>query len=201
MHDLDSLSLSELVQRVCDQGDREALRFLVERPLFRSRSRGNVRLDAFIEELVTTSRDVPTYVLERARDLTIDKFSQLPSDSGGIDCRHYYRALGNSERTLAGESQISSQLRGLVRRHFALSLREAARSSPLLVRHQWKERGTTLWFPRNTESSEREQWIEENAGGKNAIELQELIHESFTFPHLVALSEAASHPADQERLL
>ena len=79
------------------------------------------------------------WVLERAADLTVDKFQNRPRDESdnGPDCRYYLKAYRRhltqklndaSGLTALRREQIAEQLlEKLVRRHFTLSLREVRR--------------------------------------------------------------------------
>lgn len=126
-------------------------------------------------------------VLEKAYDLTIAKFFNLPKlteasggatghpKSDGTDCRHYFRAcLREIRKRIASESTAdrlrcewlaARSLQGLVVRHFHLSLLECRRGSGNRVSsYLWAVNGSTLclWMPSGMTTAQRRRWLEAN---------------------------------------
>ena len=104
-----NLSLVELAEHIVRCSDREALRELHDhRPLFRLRDSVSLLFVDFVD-LICSSLWASRFangnmaILDRARDLTVDKFSNLPDSNapptgrrnGGPDCRNYFRTFLN----------------------------------------------------------------------------------------------------------
>ena len=101
----DILVLPDLLRLIADSDDRLALKEFHDcRPVFRRNGGGPLLLVQFVESLCETPQamsmlDRDRLLLERAYDLTIDKFMNLPLDNGaasgarrnGPDCRRYFR--------------------------------------------------------------------------------------------------------------
>lgn len=180
-----SLSLRQLIQRVVNQADTSALReFHNNRRVFRSGDGLPLLLAEFVTRLAGTGwSDQYTQgrsdILERARDMTLDKFAILPAESaeagrGGVDCRHYFRGfLGRVDEMLAGcldtanvligENAVAWALQKHVCRHFHLSFKEALRSSnPARSRYAWHFDGGViyLWMPASLPGFRRREWLE-----------------------------------------
>jgi hypothetical protein len=79
-------------------------------------------------------------VVECARDLTFDKFWQMPDEGSraarGTDCRGYFTAVAAHCRSITSEHDelerevmVADALRSFILRHFLFSLREASRQS------------------------------------------------------------------------
>lgn len=180
------LSLAQLAQRIVGQDDLLALsEFHNHRTPFRTTGRGGLRFIEFLDEL----REGPTsYRLlgsganqrERAFDLTVDKFTNLPSrrfggkpvKRGGADCRYYFQAfLDCFEMTkdqrgitdpLRQEALAASLLQGGVVRQFYLSCLEARRNgNPTVSRYSWHvDHGVlSLWMPVSMSGWGRRQWL------------------------------------------
>ena len=130
-------------------------------------------------------------VADKAYDLTLDKFNNMPElatkircghkkngnevKQNGPDCRLYYQAFLKRcaksfrkrppQSEIAREIQATGILQGLVKRHFYRSLLEAQRSlNPFRSRYNWKIKGVTLtvYLPVSIEGSKRREWLEEN---------------------------------------
>jgi len=179
-----SLCLTELAQLVVDQADRQALKeILTRRKVFKLQNGQRFLLGEylfFLKELAAgpNEKDARAISLaERAYDLTLEKFINLPTESSqdGPDCRHYYSAflkalslsLGRKPTSsrLRTESRAEAMLKGLVARHFRLSKLEAWReANPFWSRYQWRSNGRslTVWMPASMSGAERRAWLEKN---------------------------------------
>lgn len=188
------LPLLELVRRIVERGDREALRELHDsRAAFRDRNGAALRLAEFLQRLRDNVRAhtwarSDAHVLDLAYDLTLDKFSNLPRkprdreratagqeprETGGPDCRLYFRAFldyaeshfratppaGEFER----EEKAARLLQRLVHKHFRLSCAEAMRREMRLVRrYTWRVDGRVMrvWMPTELTGRQCRQWLE-----------------------------------------
>lgn len=188
---LRALGLAELVERIAERDDRRALRELHDRrTAFRLQTGAAMLLAEFAEALCTmrwagrlTGGDQA--ILDRAYDLTIDKFSHLPSTaatplplkSPGPDCRKYFRAfLQRMEHEMADRDDMdpisqeiltAEVLQRIVVRHFRLSCLEARRSrNPARTRYAWHVNGTVLylWMPASLWGGRRRAWLQQNVG-------------------------------------
>lgn len=187
-----SLPLQDLFRLVGKQGDRIALKELIEhRSVFRHRSSRNLVLHEYLSvrqrDLRYHHPELSDEVLDHAVDLTIDKFTSLPNGSGmmvvgtsppqvrrkEVDCRNYYLAfvrlwdsLKHPASVLEAEQQAASLFQRLVDRHLTFSLREARRSTnPLVSRYRWSIDGKgslTVSLPRVLGAGERRRWLEDH---------------------------------------
>ena len=182
--DFSGLCLIELAQLVVEKSDQRALEeILTKRKAFNLQSGRRLLLMEYLLFLKDRTEgqngnDARTIAIaEKAYDLTLEKFINLPTDSsqGGPDCRHYYGAFLNAvERTLRceptpsrlqTEARAETLLKGIVARHFRLSNLEAGREiNPFWSRYQWRSNGRSinLWMPASMSGSERRSWLEEN---------------------------------------
>ena len=157
------LSLVDLAGRIAGDSDRLAMREFHEgRTVFRNGGGGPLLFAEFVDSLrhahfagkLTGRRAV---AMDRAYDLTIDKFTALPDvDSGdrpsnrrGPDCRRYFRGfLDRMERWLASdqtagpldvELMAAKVLQRCVAHHFCLSCLEARRrENRAMSRYAWR---------------------------------------------------------------
>jgi len=185
-----NLSLVELAERIVRCSDREALRELHDhRPLFRLRDSLPLLLVDFIDRIcsslwATRFANGNTAILDRARDLTVDKFSNLPDShafptgqrNGGPDCRNYFQTfldLWAKTTQTAGAAEYMAEevsaklLQGRVVRSFRLSCLEARRVVfPARTRYAWRANGGViyLWMPASMRGQRRRTWLEENIG-------------------------------------
>jgi hypothetical protein len=192
-----NLSLVKLVRTIVDKGDRRALEeFHNNRTLFRYSGGPPSRFIDYLNELRESaakrfwSAPKAFEVAEKAYDLTIEKFNNLPGQKkppaaknqksrkvkrGGASCRYYLRAF--LERAawsfvtkppanqIQEEARAAMVMQGLVERHFYLSLLEAERkANPFWSRYNWKVRGRTIcvWLPVSLAGRERRRWLEKN---------------------------------------
>lgn len=181
------VSLNALVQEVVYNTDRLALGEMHGyRAMFRLSSGSRLRLVEFVEALCETSWAMSlavgnANVLEDARDITVDRYSYLPSDDasdangGGPDCRNYFRLfLLQMERWLrehpeAGpleeEEAAARLLQRRVIQDFRFACMEAKRRlNPGRTRYAWNVDGGVihLWLPTSLPGSERRAWLEAN---------------------------------------
>ena len=97
------LPLLELSRRIVEKADRSALDELHSRPLFRHKQGMSLPLSEYLSCLCRESSRQGGWVndplvLEKAYDLTLNKFFHLPCDSKPaqvkakqVDCRYYFR--------------------------------------------------------------------------------------------------------------
>ena len=181
--------LVEVVRQIVDQADPEALRELHNnRRLFRLRDSGPLLLAELVSQLCASSwarqfAGGTTDLLDRAYDLTIDKFSHLPGAipagatlrTQGPDCRGYFRIfleLWNRQAApgpldFRAEAAAAQLLQQRVVRSFRLSCLEARRLlNPARNRYAWETPGGViyLWLPAALPGSCRRRWLAENIG-------------------------------------
>ncbi len=210
------LSLVELAARIANCGDRDALRELHdERALFRIADSRPLRLAAFVDGLCrrrarTESRQA---LLDRAYDLTIDKFTHLPAGQAGTrpegpDCRCYFRCFLRQCRRWHGEHprahplQAEAAARGiltrLVVRHFRLSCAEANRCvNPARTRYVWRVNGgaISLWMPAHLAGAQRGAWLAAHVDEPDPrrvnerVRVQEIVDRSFGHMRHLPLDE------------
>ena len=127
-------------------------------------------------------------VLEDAYNQTIDKFNNMPAQTGeepnkhGADCRYYYLACFSYTTNLlkekppanALEAEIisSGALRKMIDRQFYLSCLEARRKSYKFTRrYRWRlpKGDLYLWLPTEIPGSHCRQWLETNIGNVNPL--------------------------------
>jgi hypothetical protein len=120
-------------------------------------------------------------VLDRAYDLTVDKFVNIPvqteshrqAKQQGPDCRYYFRAFfdhatarlkaGPPANTIEAEMTAAEILRRFVERHFQFSCWESKRQAQKLVRrYVWELDGYALyiWLPLELPGRRCREWLE-----------------------------------------
>ncbi len=193
-----NLPLLKLVTKIVNKSDRRALQeFHTNRTMFHY-SGGPPSL--FIDYLNALRESIADRlwlapnafeVADKAYDLTIDKFNNLPGKNEsspkaekitklnmkrkGADCRLYFKAfLKRAAGPFAKESpasQIEKETRaahimqGLVKRQFYRSLLEAERNAnPFWSRYNWRVNGGTIcvWLPVSLAGRKRQKWLEKN---------------------------------------
>lgn len=183
-------SLAELAEHVLDHGDSEALHEIHnERTIFRTRGGQLVVMTKYVDDLSHAPRVFQLCgrdpnVLDRARDLTLDKFSRVP-DLGnkglrqqthqGPDCRFYFRSFLSmiaqwrqahpGANSLQEDTIAARILQRLVRRHFHLSCLEARRAgNPARSRYAWRINGCSLvlFMPVAIPGHQRRAWLDDN---------------------------------------
>lgn len=184
-----ALSLLGLAELISDAGDRPALEeFHAHRPAFRLNGRGPLLFVEFVDLL----RQGPSGrqfagceagVLDRAYDLTIDKYTRLadgrdrnPSTNrSGPDCRGYFRSVTEHVHTwkhrhpradeLRVEAVVAQTLQRRAVRHFHLGCLEAWRSvNRARSRYAWQlDHGVLyVWLPVWLRGLRRRNWLEAN---------------------------------------
>ncbi len=194
------LGLPDLLLRVVSDSDSTALNeFHEHRTPFRYHGQPPMRLVELVRALEEAekrhnegSNGFSDEVVERASDLTVDKYSHLPQPPSLMgftngnesmqaahtkctDCRKYYGSFlkmwgkivvdepGMSQ--LKAEEQAARLLQGLVLRQFKLSLLDSRRAAnPTASRYGWhtKKGCIYVWFPSHFPSSQRHAWLEMN---------------------------------------
>ncbi|MFH1516945.1 MAG: hypothetical protein ABIH17_03600, partial [Pseudomonadota bacterium] len=181
------LSLADLAGRIACESDRLALREFHEgRPLFRRNGGGPMLFAEFVDAM----RQAPlarrlagsgAMVLDRAYDLTIDKFTNLPRTRGdgasrrrrGPDCRCYFRRFLDQMERWQRDNQATNALRTeraaatimqrCVVNDFCLSCLEAKRQgNRAMSRYAWHVNGRVirLWMPASMSGRQRRPWLE-----------------------------------------
>jgi len=218
------LSIIELAERIVQHGDRSALKeFHDYRTLFKIGGSPSMLFVDFIDELrskpwVLKWIDHNQLVLETAYDLTVDKFSHIPSEEKSgerpkkerPDCRHYFKAfLGMATNWRANTSKGNPMLeevgaarvfQKLVIRHFRLSCMEALRgSNPMMSRYAWPINGAVInvMMPTSMTGRKRAEWLtahvknpDPQRGGEKQ-RVQSIINERLGRPRHVGLTRRA----------
>lgn len=162
-------------------------------------------------------------VVERARDLTLDKFGHLPSGDErgrkhGPDCRTYFAsvlaalAAWANEHPIAHAIELEAATAGILQRHIQwhvrLSCKEARRScNPMRSRFAWTLPNGTLhlWIPTSLGGTRRRRWLEENIPNPDASRpderqrVQFIIDEYFGVPRVVRLPDDSSLGSSHRR--
>ena len=194
--DYRALGLVDLIRRIVAQSDREALAELhAHRSVFQVSGRSLLLVD-FLARLRSYGERArwagsEAIALDRAYDLTLEKFRNLPAprsqedDPGtepgtkrerpGPDCRCYFGAfLERADGAVASasaasegerESGAARLLQNLVRHHFRLSCLEHYRRSTRQVRrHTWKVAGQCIhvWMPSHMSLKQCDAWLQSN---------------------------------------
>lgn len=197
-----SASLKELAEKVAQQGNREALEKILRRTIFHTAEKPRLRFTEYLDSLrirasTRTWRSSRSFeTADRAYDITLDKFSNLPfsdvSSEGksllqpkrmkrnGPDCRLYWRAFlehiqkgfekDPPMRQLDAEKRAATALQRFVQRHFFLSLLEAERNAnEFWSRYNWRLENCSilLWMPRFLKGAERRKWLKKNVRDPN----------------------------------
>ena len=187
------LSLAELIDRIAQSCDGAAMReFHEHRPIFRVDGASPVLFLHFIELVLSRycvqgPTATPTLIRDRAYDLMLDKFLNVPEsrntrpdrEAGGrrTDCRHYFAMLSRTIRSWRDRNTTADDLtleaaaariaQRRVARHCRLSILEAKRSHYVgQSRYRWcRPDGTlTLWMPLRLSGIQRGKWLAEHAG-------------------------------------
>jgi len=180
------LRLAELIAR---KSDRKALQELHNnRRMFYYHSRQPFRLAEFVDKLRQSNParrwcNGDAEILEKAYDITISKFSNLPDSaknsphvkSKGPDCRYYYEAFIKHVTKMTDsqfhhhdndrERQMAKLLQNLIVRHFRLSCQECSRSNlKLTSRYLWQVDGHSIevFLPVDIHGRQRSKWLIDN---------------------------------------
>jgi hypothetical protein len=205
---LQAISLLDLARLITADSCLAALEEFLLRPLFRTREEPRLRLHEYLEvlQIWASGRTWPHSkafeTADKAYDLTMDKFTNLPSASEsseqslpsvgrklkrpGPDCRYYWRAfLHHTEQEFANkppgikleeETKAATILQRFVRRHFLLSLLEAKRSTnEFWSRYTWRigDYSICVWLPKFLKGKDRRAWLEENIKDPEPTRLDE----------------------------
>lgn len=190
--DYTRMPLIPLVKRIVAFSDHEALVELHERrTIFMHNGMDSLLLVQYVDELRNDAAERGDGMFaDYARDLTVDKFLRMPSsdnyrtdiknDGGSLggsntDCRNYYRSFLNGWESqndggtlvngMERELRAAKMLRGLVTRHFRLSLLESLRhKSGIRTRYVWILSGgsISLMMPKTLSGRSRRAWLERN---------------------------------------
>jgi hypothetical protein len=195
--DIRCLSLVDLVKRIVDLSDREALHeFHANRTAFHLDDGRWVRLIDYVHNRFSEIKIENSDVKEKAQDMVLDKFSNLPGSIVSekvaetkticrIDCRNYFRPfleliekkLNEGEMCgLSEETMVAQWLQGFVDRHIHLSILECKRSRDNgFSRYDWILNGhrITLYLPVYMNGAERRQWLETNIPDVNPTDPEE----------------------------
>ena len=200
----DALPLAGLIERIVHNSDREAVWQLHQRPLCEIAKGRRVTLAEYVDDLREAThkegwwRDAGTEVVDRAFDMLLDRFQNLPVEEPdcpvrveketdgpqprGPDCRNYFRAfLYYAAKTfercppateLEAEVRAARLLQHVVRGHLFPCIKESLREAhPLRSRYTWKVNGYAfiLWLPKSI-GRQRREWLEQHV--PNPTELQ-----------------------------
>jgi len=193
-----NLPLIDLIKRIAELGDKRALEeFHNNRTIFLVPDKGWVCLTDYLNhlrEVTTIVRWKPGNAFERtdrAYDLALDKFNNLPKRPSSIgesspdhdvqlkrkgsDCRLYFKAFHNyiiqefknnpPKGPLDEELKVAKTLQKFVRHHFHSALLEAERNgNPFWSRYFWELKGhkMCLWMPRYIYGHQRRKWLQKN---------------------------------------
>ena len=184
-----SLSLLGEIELIAHAGDRLAWEeFHAHRPVFRLNGSRPLLFVKFVDALrdVTAAQKFAgreSAVLERAYDLTIDKYTNLDDADGnntsakrkGPDCRYYFQKVVDSVNTwkrrhpnanpLRLETAVVKTLQRHVVRRFCLACLEARRSvNPARTRYAWQldEGVVYVWMPAWLHGRHRRDWLQAN---------------------------------------
>lgn len=196
--DYRSMPTSDLIHRIAHCGNRDALNeFHEHRKVFRVKDGPPLALVEFVQEVLRTERRIrffqlSTSALDRAYDLTVDKFFMLPAhhaadaslESGqvarsmvrsGTNCRHYFMAIDKTIRAwhkhhpdadpLAVEAATIRIVQRRVAYHCCWSCLEAKRNlHPAWSRFRWQlpNGSITVGMPRWMPGRQRRVWLETN---------------------------------------
>ena len=184
------LSLLRLVELIAHNSDEKALQELHNnRRVFRYYTdKQPLRLAEFANRLRQSSHarqwcNGEAEILEKAYDLTISKFNNLPNPENnypevkleGPNCRYYYEAFVKQAAKMTDsdfryrdddkEKQMVKLLQNLIVRHFRLSCQECSRRDrKLTTRYLWQINGHTMeiFLPVDIEGRQREKWLADN---------------------------------------
>ena len=209
------LGLLQLAELVVSYADKSALfEIHSNRKVFRLQGGRYLLLAEYLQHLkdrelnanFNNSRAIT--LAERAYDLTLEKFINLPDQAvkQGSDCRHYYRAfikaancsltIEQTPSKLKQEAMCGQLLKNLVTRQFHYSHQEARREiDPFWSRYNWRvyDYSLTLWMPVALTGNQRREWLKTNIPDEIFDhpqvnkEIQRLIDKNLVREHFVAL--------------
>jgi len=213
--DYTTMELTCLTERIAEKSDKKALDELHQnRALFRFKgSRPLVMVD-FLLKLKTQPQakrwcNNDQMTIEKAFDLTLSKFFNLPDDFNGEaetcgpDCRCYYKAYNRHVASklrsikltdkLEIEFMAAKTLQNFVFRHFYLSCLECKRGEQKLTRricYSHNGKNMYFWIPSVMTSKMFKTWFANNiTNGLCQTEIQKLIDSSFFRGKIVSLDD------------
>ena len=182
-------TLLRLTELIAHDSDSKALQELHDnRRVFYYHSKQPLRLAEFADRL-RQSRQARQWcngeveILEKAYDLTISKFNNLPNPGEncpevkleGPNCRYYYEAfIKQAAKTTDSdfryrdddkERQMAKLLQNLIVRHFRLSCHECnRRDCELTTRYLWQVDGHSMkiFLPVDIKGRQRGKWLADN---------------------------------------
>ncbi len=190
-------SLYHLVEQIVNGRTSQALEELLShRPVFRFDGKKDLLLPDYLFAAwaywTEHARTRTTLLWDRARDLTLDKFTSLPirngrrvqqrapGDNAGlrkrVDCRNYYVSLLDAIESDEGFSAASGLLERdhlaavcfhrFANHHFYMSYLEARRrENPFISRYTWRVDGKgkiTIWMPKYLSGRKRGAWLKKH---------------------------------------
>jgi len=184
------LTLLRLAELIARDGDRNALQEMHNnRKLFYYQNNQPLRMAEFADKL-RQSRQARRWcngeseILEKAYDLTISKFNNLPNPKNncpevkqqGPNCRYYYEAfIKQAAKTTNSqlhyrddddkEREVAKLLQNLIVRHFRLSCQECSRRDrELTTRYLWQVNGHAMeiFLPVDIQGRQRGKWLADN---------------------------------------
>ncbi len=218
------LPLLELTRRIGYESNRIALEELYQnRPLFSYKRDRSLLLGAFLRRLKESNlarrwTGANVMILERAYDLALDKFSNLPEKNQGRhrpgktrgpDCRYYYRAfykytmarlseMDRSDNAIRVEMTAAENLGRMVLRHFYLSCLESKRQAEHSVRRYcWQRNGraVSVWMPSMLSGRQCRLWLEANIQDYDPSRVgerqrvQDTVNRLLTWPRTISLCD------------
>lgn len=191
------LALIDLIKEIVESDDKKALEeFHDNRTIFQVPGKGWICLTGYLNHLRETATIVRWKLgnaferADRAYDMALDKFCNLPKRSGcadetpsddaqlkpsGANCHLYFKAfLGYITRKLKDsppkgpldeELKVANALQKFVKRHFYLALLDAERNNnPFWSRYFWEINGSKLclWMPKFIKGHQRRKWLVKN---------------------------------------
>jgi len=154
-----SLSLIELIERIAHRSDARALAELHDHRRIIRHDDKRWLLAEYLDYLRQSQRNYGQLVLDRAYDITLGKFFNIPSKSAeplkssGPDCRYYFMAfLEAAENRIEPDMDViradnlaCTLLQRHVYRHFRLSVLDCVRTEQELVRrYNWHIKGAII---------------------------------------------------------
>ena len=163
-----------LVELIVGKLDKNALNELLSRRMFFVKDkRLNVpEYIAFLKDNFKRDRYASVFIFEKAVDITLSKFSNIPNGCNGeIDCRRYFRPfLRRIKKSTYGmklsdqEKVAAEELRRFILRHYRWSLSDAARKKGFSKCYVWNINGASyrLRMPAEMTAKQCRNWLESN---------------------------------------
>ena len=188
--DYEQMPLLQLEDRIANNSDKQALKEVHENRLVNHHDHKRSFHPCEYIEMLKNSKIASQWcgyedlVLQEAYDRTIDKFSNIPSQTGdkqpkaqGPDCRLYFSAcfIHTTDQfkakpptnAIQAEMISSEMLRRMIDRQFYFSCLEARRKEYKFARrYRWRLSGGDLylWLPFEIHRRRCRQWLETNIG-------------------------------------